>query len=122
MDKIGIIESKYLKKDILKFNVGDTVRVYVKIPEEDRVRLQAFEGVVIKKSGKTLSATFCVRKVSFGEGVERTFQSHSPSIESIEVLKKGKVHRARLYYLRGLKGKAAKIEEDKTSEAIKPQA
>jgi large subunit ribosomal protein L19 len=111
MDKIAIIESKQLKKDVAKFNVGDTVRVFVKIPEEDRVRLQAFEGIVMRKSGKGLTATFCVRKISFGEGIERVFPVHSPNVDHIELIKTGKVRRAKLYYLRKKVGKKSKVEE-----------
>lgn len=111
MDKIKLIEGLFLKKDVPEFHVGDMVRVLVKIPEAEKVRLHPFEGTVIEKRGKGSSETFTVRKVSYGEGVERTFPLHSPSVESIEVLKRGKVRRARLYYLRQRVGKAAKIEE-----------
>lgn len=112
MDKIKMIEAGFLKKDVPDFNVGDTVKVLVKIPEaDDKVRLHPFEGVVIAKKGAGIRAVFTVRKVSFGEGIERVFPKHSPSIESIKVIRKGQVKRAKLYYLRGKVGKhATKIE------------
>ncbi len=111
MDKLKLIESEYLKKDIPAFNVGDTVRVMVKITEADKVRLHPFEGVVIARRGNGTKDNFTVRKVSYGEGIERVFLIHSPSIERIEVIRSGKVKRAKLYYLRGKVGKrATKIE------------
>ena len=94
-----------VKKDIPKFNIGDTVRVYVGIKEEDKTRTQVFEGVAIKRKGKGTGSTFTVRRISYGEGVERTFPLHSPVIEKIEVKKKGSARRAKLYYLRKRKGK-----------------
>ncbi len=106
-------QEKYLKKDIPDFRVGDTVRVHVKVKEGDKERVQAFEGVVIRKRGGGTDATFTVRKVSFGIGIERTFPLHAPVVEKIEVLKRGIVRRARLYYLRERKGKAARIKEKK---------
>lgn len=111
MDKIRFIEEKYLKKDVPEFNAGDTVRVYMKIVEEGKTRIQAFEGVVIARKGSGTRQVFTVRKISYGEGVERVFQLHSPSIEKIEVIKKGKVRRAKLYYLRKKVGKKTKIKE-----------
>lgn len=117
MDKIKLVEGFFLKKDIPVFGVGDTVKVLVKIPEGDKVRMHPFEGTVIETRGQGISATFTVRKITFGEGVERTFPLHGPSIETIQVLKKGKVKRARLYYLRNRVGRAAKIEEDKSGPA-----
>jgi large subunit ribosomal protein L19 len=113
MDKIKLIEGLLLKTNLPQFGVGDTVKVLVKIPEGDKFRIHPFEGTVIEKRGEGISSTFTVRKVSYGEGVERTFPFHTPMIESSEVTKKGKVKRARLYYLRGRVGKAAKIEEEK---------
>ena len=111
MDKMKLAESEYLKKDIPAFNVGDTVRVMIKIPEADKVRLHPFEGVVIAKRGNSVKENFTVRRVSYGEGIERVFSIHSPSIERIEVIRSGKVKRAKLYYLRGKVGKrATKIE------------
>jgi large subunit ribosomal protein L19 len=113
MDKIKLIEEAYIKKDITQFNVGDTVKVMVRIPEApDKVRLHPFEGVVIAKQGSGVRTSFTVRKVSYGEGIERVFPLYSPSIESIQVIRSGKVRRAKLYYLRGKVGKrATKIEE-----------
>ncbi|MCM8780506.1 MAG: 50S ribosomal protein L19 [Candidatus Omnitrophica bacterium] len=112
MDKLKAIEEGYLKTGIPHFNVGDTVKVLVKIPEgPDRIRLHPFEGVVIAKKGSGIRESFTVRKVSYGEGIERVFPLHSPNIEKIEVLRSGKVRRAKLYYLRGRIGKSAtKIE------------
>ena len=103
-----------LRKDLPEFRAGDTIRVNVRLKEgegeKEKERLQAFEGVVISKKGRASSATFTVRRVSFGVGIERIFPLHSPTISSIEVVGKGKVRRARLYYLRDLKGKAARIK------------
>jgi len=111
MDKMKLIDSEYAKKEVPKFNVGDTVKVMVKIPEADKVRLHPFEGVVIAKRGSGVNENFTVRRVSYGEGIERVFPLCSPSIERIEVIRSGKVKRAKLYYLRGKIGKrATKIE------------
>jgi len=111
MDLIKMIESEQMKKDIPDFNVGDTVRVYVKVVEGSRERLQAFEGFVLKRQGGGLTETFTVRRVAYGVGVERTFPLHSPRIDRIEVVRKGKVRRAKLNYMRERTGKAAKIKE-----------
>ncbi|MFH1995991.1 MAG: 50S ribosomal protein L19 [Candidatus Omnitrophota bacterium] len=112
MDKrIKMIEEKYLKKDIPNFKAGDTVKVQVRIVEEGKKRLQTFEGIVIAKKRSGLGETFTVRKISFGEGVERIFPLHSPAIEKIIVTKRGDVKRAKLYYLRKRVGKATKVEE-----------
>lgn len=108
---IEAIEKENLKTDLTPFNVGDTVRVLVKVKEGTRERVQAFEGVCIAKRNGGVRETFTVRRLSFGVGVERTFPLHSPKIAGVEVVKKGKVRRAKLYYLRGLTGKAAKIKE-----------
>ena len=108
---IEAINNENLKQDVPSFNVGDTVRVSVKVIEGTRERLQAFEGVVIAKRHGSISETFTVRRLSFGIGVERTFPLHSPKVAKIEVVRKGKVRRAKLYYLRGRTGKAAKIKE-----------
>lgn len=118
MDKMNLIESEYTKKDLPAFNVGDTVRVLVKIPEgPDKVRLHPFEGVVISKSGSGIRQSFTVRKVSYGEGIERVFPLYTPSIERIELIRSGKVKRAKLYYLRGKIGKhATKIENADESQ------
>ncbi len=102
------------KKKIPAFKPGDTVEVKVKVKEGDRERLQAFEGVVVAKKNRGLNSSFIVRKISSGEGVERTFQTYSPAVASIEVKRKGEVRRAKLYYLRGLTGKAARIREKLT--------
>ncbi|MEO2066230.1 MAG: 50S ribosomal protein L19 [Desulfurobacteriaceae bacterium] len=107
------VQEKYAKKEIPDFRVGDTVRVHVKVKEGDKERIQAFEGVVIRKRGSGTDATFTVRKVSYGIGIERTFPLYAPVVEKIEVLKRGIVRRARLYYLRERKGKAARIKEKK---------
>lgn len=108
---IEAIEKEYLKKEVPVFSVGDTVKVFVKVVEGTRERLQAFEGIVISKKNGSVRETFTVRRVSFGVGIERTFPVHSPRIERIEVVRRGKVRRAKLYYLRKLSGKAAKIAE-----------
>ncbi|SMO46285.1 50S ribosomal protein L19 [Melghirimyces algeriensis] len=100
-----------LRKDVPQFRAGDTVRVHVKVVEGQRERIQVFEGVVIKRRGGGISETFTVRKISYNVGVERTFPLHSPRIDKIEVVRRGKVRRAKLYYLRKLRGKAARIKE-----------
>jgi large subunit ribosomal protein L19 len=110
MNIVSAVEEGF-KKDVTAFNIGDTVRVSVKVVEGDKERLQPFDGVVIARRGGNTRETFTVRKISFGIGVERIFPLYSPSIDKIEVLKKGSVRRAKLYYLRGKKGKAAKIKE-----------
>jgi len=111
-NKIDLVEKSFLKQGIAKFNIGDTVKVYVKIKEEDKTRLQAFEGIVMKSRGSGLRKTFTVRRISYGEGVERTFPVNSPSVDKIEVLKKGKVKRSKIYYLRNMAGKNTKVEEE----------
>ncbi|MBD2862729.1 MULTISPECIES: 50S ribosomal protein L19 [Paenibacillus] len=98
-------------RQVPSFRPGDTLKVHVKVIEGSRERIQLFEGVVIKRRGGGISETFTVRKVSYGVGVERTFPLHSPKLEKIEVARRGKVRRAKLYYLRGLRGKAARIQE-----------
>ncbi|MCR4886064.1 MAG: 50S ribosomal protein L19 [Clostridiales bacterium] len=108
---IRSIEQAQLRTDLPDFNVGDTLRVYVKVVEGSRERLQAFEGTVIAKRNGSSRETFTVRRVSYGIGVERTFPLHSPRVDHIEVIRRGKVRRAKLYYLRNLQGKAAKIKE-----------
>lgn len=111
MNIIDLIEQEQMKKDIPTFAPGDTVKVNVKVVEGTRERIQAFEGVVISRAHGGLKETFTVRKVSGGIGVERIFPVHSPMIDSIERVRHGKVRRAKLYYLRGLSGKAARIQE-----------
>ena len=113
MTIIDQIEKEQLRNDITPFNIGDTVRVMVKVKEGDKERIQAYEGVVIAKKGSSVRETFTVRRVSFGIGVERTFLLHSPRIEKVIVVRKGKVRRAKIYYIRDLSGKAAKVKEDK---------
>ena len=108
---IEAIEQEQMQKDIPEFAPGDTVVVQVKVKEGDRERLQAFEGIVIAKRNRGLNSSFTVRKISHGEGVERVFQTYSPTVDSIEVKRRGDVRRAKLYYLRGRTGKAARIKE-----------
>ncbi len=108
---IDLIEKEYMKAEVPQFEVGDTVKVYVKVVEGTRERLQAFEGIVIARKNGGVRETFTVRRVSFGIGIERTFQLHSPRVDKIELVRHGKVRRAKLYYLRSLSGKAAKIKE-----------
>lgn len=110
-DKIAEITKEQLKTDLPDFRPGDTVKVHVKVIEGTRERIQIFEGVVIKRRGSGISETFTVRKISYGVGVERTFPVHSPKIANLEVVRRGKVRRAKLYYLRNLRGKAARIKE-----------
>lgn len=111
MEKIKLVEAAEMRDDIPEFRPGDTVRVHVKIREAGKERIQVFEGVVVGRSSGGASETITVRKVSFGVGVERIFPLHSPIIDKIEVKRKGRVRRAKLYYLRGRKGKAARIKE-----------
>ena len=111
MNLIDQIEDEQLRSDIPEFSPGDTVVVQVKVREGTRERLQAFEGVVIAKKNRGLNSAFTVRKISHGEGVERVFQTHSSMIESISVKRSGKVRKAKLYYQRGLTGRAARIKE-----------
>lgn len=111
MDIIKAIEAEQMKSNLPQFAIGDTVRVHVKIKEGTRERIQVFEGTVIKKQNGGLRETFTVRRISYGVGVEKTFPLHSPVIENIEVTRKGKARRAKLYYLRERVGKAAKVKE-----------
>ncbi len=108
---IEAIEQEQMNKEIPEFSPGDTVIVQVKVKEGTRERLQAFEGVVIAKRNRGLNSSFTVRKISHGEGVERVFQTHSPTVDSIKLKRRGDVRRAKLYYLRGRTGKAARIKE-----------
>ena len=121
MNKLKMIEQAMTKKEMPKFEVGDTVKVMTKIPEgPDKVRLHPFEGVVIAKQGSGIRIAFTVRKVSYGEGIERVFPLNSPNIDSIEVVRSGKVRQAKLYYLRDKIGKrATKIEEKEPKEPKK---
>ena len=111
MDLMKALTDQYKKPELPEMNVGDTVRVHVKIKEGSRERIQMFEGVVISRQGTGVRETFTVRRISYGIGVERMFPVHSPRIEKIDVLRKGIVRRAKLYYLRNLTGKAARIKE-----------
>lgn len=111
MNIIATLEKEGLKEKVADFNIGDTVRVYVKVVEGDKERIQAYEGVVIARKNGSIRETFTVRRISFGVGVERTFPVHSPRIDRVEVVRRGKVRRAKLYYVRKLSGKRAKIKE-----------
>ena len=113
MNLVESIEQEYLKKEVPQFNVGDTVKVFVKVVEGDKERLQAYEGIVIAKRNGSVRETFTVRRISYGVGEERTFPLHSPRIDRIEVIRKGKVARAKLYYLRERTGKSARVKEDR---------
>lgn len=114
MNLIDIIEKEQLKADVPDFRPGDTVRVHVKVVEGNRERIQAFEGVVLARRHGGLRETFTVRRISYGVGVERTFPLHSPRVDKIEVVRRGDVRRAKLYYLKDLTGKAARIKERRT--------
>ncbi len=111
MNIVQELTKEQLRTDLPNFRPGDTLKVYVKVIEGTRERIQLFEGVVIKRRGTGISASFTVRKISYGVGVERAFPLHTPKIDKIEVARRGKVRRAKLYYLRELRGKAARIKE-----------
>ena len=111
MNKIELLEREQMRMDLPNFIAGDTVKVHVKIKEGEKERIQAFQGVVISKRKGTIGATFTVRKVSYGVGVERIFPIHSPAIDRVEIITRGRVRRGKLYYLRSLRGKAARIRE-----------
>src|SRR4029077_10240232 len=115
MEAIRIVEAGELKKDRGGFAPGDTVKISVKVIEGEKERLQAFEGVVIRKRGECVGASFTVRRISYGVGVERTFPLHSPRIDKIQVMKRATVRRSQLYYLRDLAGKAARLKEKRTA-------
>jgi large subunit ribosomal protein L19 len=117
MNKTDLIEQSYLRSDVPEFRPGDTVRVHVRVVEGNRERVQVFQGVVIRRQNGGLRETFTVRKISFGVGVERTFPVHSPSIAKLEVVSRGQVRRAKLYYLRELRGKKARIKERRIDDA-----
>jgi large subunit ribosomal protein L19 len=117
MHKTDVIEKPFLRTDIPEFRPGDTVKVHVRVVEGNRERVQVFQGVVIRRSGGGLRETFTVRKISFGVGVERTFPVHSPSIARFELVQRGRVRRAKLYYLRDLRGKKARIKERRIDDA-----
>lgn len=109
------VDAKYIRNDIPEFEVGDTVKMKVKVQEADKVRLHPFEGTIIRKTGRGLKATFTVRKISFGEGVERVFPLHSPVIDSLKIVSKGVNKRAKLYYLRDRVGKAARVRKQQSA-------
>lgn len=111
MNLVSSLEAEEIRKDIPRFQPGDTVKVHVKVIEGNRERIQVFEGIVIRRRGSGLNETFTVRRVSYGVGVERTFPIHTPKIDHIDLVRCGFIRRARLYYLRKLRGKAARIKE-----------
>jgi large subunit ribosomal protein L19 len=117
MNTLDALDADSLRDDIPEFRPGDTVKVHVRVVEGNRSRIQVFQGVVIRRQGGGIRETFTVRKVSFGVGVERTFPVHTPIVEKIEVVTRGDVRRAKLYYLRELRGKAAKIKEKRETIA-----
>jgi len=117
MNKTDLIEQPFLRTDLPDFRPGDTVKVHVRVVEGSRERVQVFQGVVIRRSGGGIRETFTVRKISFGVGVERTFPLHSPSIAKMELVQRGRVRRAKLYYLRDLRGKKARIKERRIDDA-----
>ena len=117
MDAINLVEAPLIRKDRANFAPGDTVRVHVKVVEGEKERVQVFEGIVIRKRGEGARASFTVRRVSYGVGVERTFPIHSPRIEKIVVMKHGRVRRSKLYYLRERTGKSARVREKRTVPA-----
>jgi large subunit ribosomal protein L19 len=117
MTALEKLEQEQMRGDLPKFKSGDTVRVHVKIKEGDKERIQVFEGTVLALRRASNHSTFTVRKISFGQGVERIFPLHSPVIDKIEVTRSGRVRRAKLYYLRGLKGKAARLREVRTDQS-----
>jgi large subunit ribosomal protein L19 len=120
MNTIDLVEKPRLRDDLPEFRPGDTVKVHVRVVEGNRERIQVFQGVVIRRQGGGLRETFTVRKISFGVGVERTFPVHSPSIGKLEVVQKGRVRRAKLYYLRELRGKRARIRERREVRGAAP--
>ena len=117
MNSTDLIEQPFLRTDLPAFRPGDTVKVHVRVVEGNRERVQVFQGVVIRRSGGGIRETFTVRKISFGVGVERTFPLHSPSISKLELVQRGRVRRAKLYYLRDLRGKKARIKERRIDDA-----
>jgi large subunit ribosomal protein L19 len=117
MNTLDALDADSLRHDIPEFRPGDTVKVHVRVVEGNRSRIQVFQGVVIRRQGGGIRETFTVRKVSFGVGVERTFPVHTPVVEKIEIVTRGDVRRAKLYYLRELRGKAAKIKEKRENIA-----
>jgi large subunit ribosomal protein L19 len=118
MNLLDSVERSHLKTDITDFRVGDTVAVHVRIREGEKERIQLFEGIVIRRRRGGRSATFTVRKISYGVGVERTFPLHAPAVEKIDLVSRGQVRQSRLYYLRNLKGKAARIREKRSAATV----
>lgn len=116
IDKMKLIEERFLRKDLPAFNVGDILRMKLKVKEADKIRLHPFEGTIIRITRGGLNSTFTVRKISFGEGIEKTFPLHSPVIDSLQVVSKGKAKRAKLYYLRGRVGKGARVKKDEAKQ------
>ena len=114
MNQLDMLEKEQMRLDLPSFNAGDSVKVYSRIKEGDKERIQVFAGVVIRKRSGTTGATFTVRKISYGVGVEKIFPFHSPTIDKVEVVSRGRVRRAKLYYLRKLRGKAARLKEKRT--------
>ncbi len=121
VEKINLIEQSYLRNNLPSFKVGDTVKMKIKVAEADKIRLHPFEGTVIKKTGSGVRTMFTVRKISFGEGVERTFPLHSPVIDSLTVVSKGSVRKAKLYYLRHRVGKATRVKQSQTQAQPQPR-
>ncbi|HKA68984.1 MAG TPA: 50S ribosomal protein L19 [Actinomycetes bacterium] len=119
MHTLDVVDAASMRSDIPDFRPGDTIKVHVRVVEGNRSRIQVFQGVVIRRQGRGVRETFTVRKVSFGVGVERTFPVHSPVIDRIDVVSRGDVRRAKLYYLRDLRGKAAKIKERRETPAAR---
>jgi large subunit ribosomal protein L19 len=122
MNQLGQVESAYTQRVVPEFSPGDTVRIHVRVVEGDKQRIQVFQGVVIARRGDGTRETFTVRKMSGGIGVERIFPLHSPNVDRIELMRRGKVRRAKLYYLRNLRGKAARIEERRDERRDAPRA
>jgi large subunit ribosomal protein L19 len=122
MDAIRLVEAGQLRKDRAAFAPGDTVRVHVRVVEGEKERTQIFEGIVIRRRGDSVKASFTVRRISYGVGVERTFPLHSPRVERVDVVRQGRVRRSKLYYLRGLAGKAARLKERRTTTVPATQA
>ena len=122
MDKIKAIENEQLRENKLVLNIGDTVKVHAKIKEGNKERIQVFEGTIIKKQGGGANETFTVRRVAYGVGVEKTFLVNSPKVEKVEIVRAGKVRRAKLYYLRDRVGKATKVKEKITSKETKTES
>ncbi|MBF0569847.1 MAG: 50S ribosomal protein L19 [Candidatus Omnitrophica bacterium] len=122
IEKLQKFEQQFIRKDIPDFNVGDTIKMKIKVQEADKIRLHPWEGVVIGKRGTGSKKTFTVRKVSFGEGVEKIFPLHSPVIESLKVVSRGSIKRAKLFYLRDKSGKGARIDTTAVTESAQAQA